>query len=232
MRLDTPTLIETLDAFKEGSTYEAAAEVIGGSRRLLYAWISKSKAGAPQFRFSYDGIDALYHEHIERLRMSRMWAPDPDWQITGEQFLRDENGELVPFVPDEEPPPAMADIENLREQAKQWQAKPKARADSPVTIGRATDNPNDPPERRTGAPPETTVAERERANPRAHQSINADLKPPEQRKSWAAPIDTYDPTGTAEPPTAGRMTMVTQRYNRGDSPTIHTGYLKVHDGRK
>jgi hypothetical protein len=158
--------------------------------------------------------------------------------LTGnrDRWLRDAHGNIFPRLdepPEPEQEPPRADLDELRAQAAAWAIKEKTKPDSPVAIARATASPSDPEERVTGAPPKPTVAEFERSNPRAYQSPNADLKPP-QRKSWAAPPIEGTSYGNAEPPIEGRMSAVpTVRYNRADSPTFHHGPLAVRgpDGK-
>ncbi len=240
VKLCDETLREALDCFKTRGSYQDVADSIGASRRLIFNWIEKSKAGHPLFKLTYDNRDEWWHEHVARVRGECMWITDPDLAdcdldtceaLTGhrDRWKRDANGECIAFMPeDDETPPPLGDIEDLRARARAEPQRVKTRPDSPVSIMRATDSPGDPVERVTGATQKPTVAEHERANPRAYISPNADLKPP-PRKSWARPLDTYDPTGQREPPETGRMTMATQRINYADR--IHHGVLRVHDGK-
>ena len=241
VKLSNETLIETLECFRMAGSYQDAADTIGASLRMIYNWLDKSRAGNPQFRVTYQNRDEFWHEHAERLRFEAEYMTDNDLvdctldeceALTGyrDRWKRDKAGNIVHHERALEVEPARGDLDELRAQAAAWAKKPKTAADSPVFIGRPTSSPSDPEEKITGATPQKTTAERERAHPRAHQSINADLRPA-AKPSWAkpAPIEGAG-YGHQQPSEIGRMDAVPQhRYSFAER--IHHGPLRVHDGK-
>ena len=241
VKLCNETLIETLDCFRMAGSYQDAADAIGASLRMIYTWLDKSRAGNPLFRLTYQNRDEFWHEHAERLRFEAEYMTDPDlvdltldeaYALTGyrDRWKRDAQGAIVHHERIEPAEPARGDIDELRAQAAVWAKKPKARADSPVFIGRPTNSPSDPDEKITGRPPEQTTAERERAHPRAHQSINADLRPA-PKPSWAKPSPIEGAGyGHQEPSATGRMDAVPQ-MRIPYAERIHHGPLAVRDAK-
>ncbi len=216
------TLVLVLEAFERGCTFQEAADIIGGSRRLLFRWMKRSRDHRPGFFMIYKGRAGYWSDHVERVRQESFYQTDPDFadmsddeveRLTGSRnrFILDANGNRI-RRPVEEPEP-LDDIEELSAMARRPPAHPTP--DGPVQIMRAS-NPNDPPERRTNAPPELSTAEKERRHPRAYTDPNADLRPPE-RPSWAKPLRIDGPgRGKQQPPEEGRFTIATHTVSAAE----------------
>ena len=227
--LNTETLQHTLDLFRRGYTFQMVADALGSSRRMLFRWQARSRRLDPTF-FLIDtatGKPGRWHNHIETIRQECTYQTDPDFDgmsddeveaLTGSRnrFILDANGNRI-RRPDEEEPP-MDDIDALEAAARESPKHP--RPDGPVQIMRAS-NPNDPPERRTNAPPELSTAEKERRHVRAYQSPNADLRPPAPRPAWAKPAPKLDAATIGsgvhgEPSPEGRFTVATHSYTAAE----------------
>ncbi len=241
VKLNESTLLETLECFRLAGSYQDAADAIGASLRMIYTWLDKSRAENPLFRVTYQGRDEFWHEHAERLRFESEYMTDPDlvdctldeaYALTGyrDRWKRDAQGNIVHHERIEPAEPARGDIDELRSQAAAWAKKPKTRADSPVFVGRPTNSPSDPEEKISGTRPELSTAERERAHPRAHQSINADLRPA-PAPSWAKPSPIIGAGyGHQEPSQTGRMDAIPQ-VRIAFAERVHHGALAVRDAK-
>lgn len=245
VKLCNETLIEILDCFRTGGSYQDAADAAGGaSRRMIYHWLDKSRAGHPLFHITYQDRLEWWHEHVARLRLEAEYTTDNDlvdcsldecYALTGfrDRWKRDDAGNIVRHerIAEQEAEPPRGDIDDLRAQADVWAKKPKTAADSPVQIGRVTINPNDPVEQIGGErPPEMTTAERERAHPRAYQSPNADLRPAAP-PSWAKPSKIEGAGfGHQQPSQTMRADAVPQHRLRL-SERIHHGPLALRDAK-
>ena len=102
----------------------------------------------------------------------------------------------------------MDDIADLKDAAREWQAKEKQKPEGRVEIFRPTGNPSDPRERLTGRPEPKSVADIEHQNPRAHwvdttpsQAPRAPKKLPPYAK--IKPIEGYSATGNQIAPCGG-----------------------------
>lgn len=194
------------------------------------------------YHFFWFGEWGWFDEHMARARdpyqKDPQYADMTDDEMlalygTVDRYLHDpETGDRIPIG--EEPEPPMADIQDLRSLAHAEPAREKQRPTAPIEIFRASDRPSDPPERITKAPPEKSVAQREREHPRRwDQEVLPPLHAP-PRPSYArpAPVDTYSPTGTGMPPDTMRADAVPQvRYSRAS--VRHDGPLAVRgpDGK-
>lgn len=252
VKLDTESLMAVCDCLANGDSMEGAAQIVGCSRRLLYNLIEHSRealaADRPvsgettltteakwtPYHFRWRGESGWFHEHVLRARSpwqidkSLNDCTDEELAALGieDRYLRDENGRKIPLG--EEPEPDMGDIVELREAAKVVPKNPRPLG-APVEIMRA-DNRNDPVERVTARPPEKTAAEIERSHPRAHLSVNADLKPPTP-PPYARPARIEGSgRGQQMPSEVGRMTVSTQTIPYVER--IHHGALRVWDGKK
>lgn len=239
-RVDEKFLIRAIEFFERGWTWQRVADNLGVTHRWLYRMRDKSIRQYPQFWLLYtDGQPGYWHEHIERARARSRYETHPclddwtDWEMKevlglypSERFLYDADGNRIPKAIEEEPP-NFDDIEELEAAAREPPRHPKPQG--AVSINRTSSN--DPPERLTGAPEQLSTAERERRHPRAHLSVNADLKP-----AWAKPrptfipIDSAEGTGDQELPDDMRMTVATQRLNYAER--VHHGPMRVWDGSK
>ena len=229
--LNENTLQRTLALFRQGLTFQLVADALGSSRRMLFRWKARSarhdhnffmidaKSGAPGYWHNHvDRI--LYHENIYQIDPEFADATDDEIEsLTGSKenrYLHDADGQRIKRA--DEPDEPLDDIAALEAAAREPPKHP--RPDGPVQIMRAS-NPNDPPERRTNAPPELSTAEKERAHPRAYQSPNADLRPPASRPAWAKPAPKLDAATkgqgvNGEPPPEGRFTVATYTYSAAE----------------
>lgn len=147
---------------------------------------------------------------------------------TADRYLRDENGGRIPIG--EEPTPDMGDIVDLRERLKVPPQNPHP--NYPVEIARADLRRDDPPERITKAPPEKSVAQREREHVRRWDQEVPPLHPA-PRPSYArpAPLDTYSPDGQGMPPDTMRQTIATRSYSRAEIRRDGPMAVRGPDGR-
>lgn len=215
MKFSEQTLIRVIDQIAAGGSIADAAAYIGISDRMIFLWLRKSRAHNPSFLVIWNGAPGFFHMHVDKARENSKWLLDPqfaDWteddfaifdEPPESRFLHDDTGERIARLPEQEP--ELDDIEALQQVAAIEATREKARPDSPVTIfGRRVGN--EPEERISGEKPELTQAEKERRNPRAHLSINADLKPPHPPAPWMKPKRLEAPgIGIQQPPAEGRF---------------------------
>lgn len=223
MKVCEATLLKCIAMFEIGATVQEVADAIGTSTRTLYRFREKSYRHSPLMHVIHPKKGPGYFwNFVVEARQEHAYEVEPDliglsrdelWSLFGrtDVFKRDANGERIPRVEEPEEEPDLDDIEALREQARLEAERPKNKPNAPVFIGRV--NSNDPPERRTGAPPEVSTAERERMNRRAYVSGNADLKP--LAPVWAKPAPALDVAtrGRGEdgmPDPQGRFTVATK----------------------
>jgi hypothetical protein len=193
------------------------------------------------YHFSWRGELSWFDLHMARARdpyqKDPQFADMTDDEMlalygTVDRYLRDpETGERIPIGVEPEPP--MADIQDLRALAHAEPTREKQRPNAPVEIYRASDRPSDPPERVSKAPPEKSIAQREREHPRRWDQEVPPLhtpKPPRPSYARPAPLDDYDPTGEREPPDTMRAHAVPQvRYSRAQ--VRHDGPLALRDAQ-
>jgi hypothetical protein len=259
MKLDRESLCLILETVWRGDSMEAASTLVGCSRRLIYQMIDHSrdtmKADQPTdkvdiptphvtpprwtpYYFTWRGEASWFHLHMLRARDpylkddSLADLSDEELDVFGyrDRYIRDENGDRIRIGEGaEEPEPDRSDIRQLEELARAAPKNPRP-IGAPVTVyGRER---NDPVEHVTGLPPEVSQRDRERALPRAHVSINSDLKPQTPRPPpWEKPLP-LDRAGKGqdEPPDTMRATVSTRSYSHAER--VHHGVLQVHDGLK
>ncbi len=234
--LNEQTLLRCLEAFERGRTYEQVAkETLGASRRFLSRWCERSRSHGQAFYIIHRGEVGWFHDFIDRIRSEHIYqtiegyddCDDDELEaLTGsrDRFLRDAAGNRIRRPVEAEP--EMDDIIELENMARVPPTRPTP--EGRVAIGRVNVS-SDPPERLTGRPERKTTAELERSHPRAHQSVNADLRP-----AWARPRPTFiaiDEAGTGDQQLSEdfRMTMATQRLNFEER--IHHGAMAVRDAK-
>lgn len=217
MKFSEQTLIRVIEQIEAGGNLADAAAYVGTSDRLLRIWREKSRRHVPGFFLIYRGMPGYFHAHIEAARERSGWMLDPefaDWSDNDfaafdepleSRFLHDDDGNRIPRPPLEDDDGALDDILAERERAAIEATREKRKADGRVTIyGRGRDD--GPPERISGEPEELTQAEKERRHPRAHQSVNADLKPPNNPPPWLKPKKLEGAgIGVHAPPSEGRF---------------------------
>jgi len=181
------------------------------------------------------GQTGWFHDFIQQAKSP--WKIDPETRDCTDaelealgyrdRYLRNEAGEKIPW---DEPPEAMADIDDLRSLAHAEPAREKQRPTHPVEIMRASDRPSDPIERVTALPVEKSVAQREREHPRRwDQEIPPLHTSPRPSYARPTPLDSYSATGAGEPPDIGRITVATQSYSRAE--VLKHGPLSLRDAQ-
>ena len=235
----TPLLL-LVQLFEHGLSYEATAEAthnyigLGCSRASIYVWIAESLAmveqGAASPYYIPERGDHFHNLVAEARRVPDVWEIEPDplpeperdpEELFAERAAADDEAEkiiedaIVEHAQRDDIPATQlrADIQELREFAREWAARPKTPGRVKEIFGRT--HPQDPQERITGQPPPKSIAEREREHPRA--APEGWSGPPLQKQKppvWAKPKKIEGPgSGQQAPPAEGRFLVSTKSYS-------------------
>ena len=235
-----------LDAFAMKASFEDVAETVGVSRRVIYLWRDQSKAACAGrdpwdeptdsefFIRDWHGRCGMFHDLLALARSPGFKLPDdvefeeppPTEEEKDKAFAEQAKADkqaLDTFIAER----GRADLERERARAREWRARQKQIPDGPVDVfGRG-----EAPDCVVGPEPEPlSQMERERRHPRAHWSVNSDLRKPKQpRQVRAMPIDTAG-MGDTEPPDTMRADAVRQhRYQL--SERLHHGPMALRDAQ-
>ena len=211
---------------------------LGCSRASIYVWIAESQQMEHQGAASpYWVVERQAHFHdlvAEARRVPDIWEIEPEplpaperdpEELFAERARADDEAKeeaeqviedaIVEHAQRDDIPAAelRADIQELREFAREWAARPKTPGRVKEIFGRS--HPQDPQERVTGQPPPKSVAEREREHPRA--CPEGWSGPPLQKQKppvWAKPKKIEGPgSGQQAPPAEGRFLVSTKSYS-------------------
>lgn len=226
MKFSRANLLEIVMLAERDFSYEDISARLDCARKSIYNWLAKSRAHADAGSGAaspYWIVERQNHFHIlmaaARTVDPRTLPPmplDPEEAFAERARLDDEAEKIIENVIVERSLVVNAaelrtDIAELRTFAKEWAARPK-RAGTAKVWGRP--DPFDPPERITGnrpEPPPKSIAERERAHPRAY-FVNTDLRkpdPPKVAPPWQKPmpLDASTIGPTSAPPAEGRFSV-------------------------
>lgn len=226
MKFSRANLLEIIMLAERDFSYEDISARLDCARKSIYNWLAESRAHADAGSGAaspYWIVERQNHFHIlmaaARTVDPRTLPPmplDPEEAFAERARLDDEAEKIIENVIVERSLVVNADelrtdIAELRAFAREWANKPK-RAGTAKVWGRHV--PGDPPERITGPrpePPPMSLAEREWTHPRAHLSVNADLRKPDPPPpAWAKPAPSLNAAtiGAATmPPETGRFSM-------------------------
>jgi hypothetical protein len=227
-----------LDLFAKGSSFAETSDLLGCSRRVLYVWRDQSKAAragrepwdddtsSPFYIRDWHGHSAMFDSLLEMARSPGFKLPDDTEfeppPLTEEKFAEQAKADDKPI--DDMRAKLLADLAAYR-------LRHKTEPDSPVVIwGRG-----EAPDCVVGPQPEPiSQRDKERRHPRAHWSVNADLRPPERPRPMppqraAAPIEGAG-RGIQEPSAVMRADAVPQhRYQMAERR--HQGPLALRDAK-